>query len=747
MRIFLIISSLCLGNLLFGQKHPNLILTKSGVESMRSSLGSVALFDKSYQKAKETVDAQMAKGIEVPFPKDLAGGYTHSQHKVNYFTMQRAGVLFQISREEKYAIYIRDMLLKYAEVFPKFESHPEKRSYATGKFFWQCLNDANWLVYASQAYDAIYDWLDKASVKKLNTELFRPYAEFISIESPQFFNRIHNHSTWANAAVGMVALVIEDQELLRWSLYGLDGENLKLKGKDNDGGKIISEEQKEAGFYAQLNYSFSPEGYYTEGPYYQRYAIYPFLIYSQALQNNKPEINIIHYRNDMLIKAVYTLIELSNSSNEFFPINDAQKGMSLSSRELVTAIGMAYFYGENDPKLLSLIEEQGRVSLNEAGLLAALAIEQGKARKYSKSSQLFFDGKDGNEGAISILRSQNNSDITLLLKYAKHGMGHGHFDALGFLLYHGENEVFQDYGSARWVNIKHKDGGGYLKENKTWAKQTIAHNSIVINQKSQFKANVEIADANPGRHILFDTLRSDIQIVSAEENKAYPGWSLKRTMALLEIPELENSLVLDVVDVNAKEDDNSENTIQLPLYYRGELMSTNIEKQAAENLKPLGNDFGYQHLWKEGESVVNLENNFQMTWFLGSSFYSLRSTVQKGDRIDFTRIGANDPNFNLRRDPGLLLNRKTSNTVFALVYESHGDYNRSTEIPEKPFSEVKNLSIVLESMAYIAIEIELISGVKYLFCMDRKMKQKGKHSIKVNGGEIRWDGAYYFSKI
>ena len=245
--ILLVVS--ILGSL--AQNHPGLILSVDGVKSLRESLGKTPLLDSSLETIRKEVNAEMALGIDVPVPKDLAGGYTHETHKRNFFTMQKAGVLFQITGEEKYAVYVRDMLLAYAKLYPTIGKHPEERSYARGKFFWQCLNDANWLVYTSQAYDCIYDWLDKKTVKKLNKELFRPYAEYISIENPQFFNRIHNHSTWGNAAVGMIGLVMEDEELVDWALNGLD---IKVPAdfvKDNDGGAIQLEGQKEAGFLAQ----------------------------------------------------------------------------------------------------------------------------------------------------------------------------------------------------------------------------------------------------------------------------------------------------------------------------------------------------------------------------------------------------------------------------------------------------------------------------------------------------------------
>ncbi len=624
MRVLSIILILLLAVQASAQEHPNLILSVEGVKAMRSSLGKVPLFDQTLENTKQQVDAEIKQGIDVPIPKDLAGGYTHERHKANFFTMQKAGVLFQITGDDKYAIYIRDMLLKYVEMYPTLGKHPATRSYARGKFFWQCLNDANWLVYTSQAYDCIYDWLDKKTVRKLNKELFRPYAEYISVENPQFFNRIHNHSTWGNAAVGMIGLVMGDEELIKWALYGLD---IQVPGdfvKDNDGGAIQLKGQKKAGFLAQIDNAFSPDGYYTEGPYYQRYAMYPFLVYAQGLANKKPELEILNYRDGLLMKAVYALINQTNSAGEFFPINDAQKGMSLASRELVNAASMAYHFGGKDPQLLSLIKAQGRVPLNDSGLSAATGIAQGNAEPYVFKSIELTDGAKGDEGAIGILRQSN---LTLMMKYAKHGMGHGHFDRLGFLLYDGAKEVIQDYGSARWVNIEHKDGGGYLKENTSWAKQTIAHNTLVIDKDSHFDGKVDAAEESSGTPYYFRS-SEDIQIVSAKELNAYKDVEMHRTMALLKVAELENPLVVDLLTVQAP----AETRYDLPLYYLGELMSTNPKFRVSNDLSPMGERDGYQHLWQEGQAELQ-GDHFKMTWFNEKNFYSLNSISEKGDQI------------------------------------------------------------------------------------------------------------------
>ena len=234
------------------------------------------------------MDAEIERGIDTPVPKDYSGGYTHERHKRNFVIMQKAGALYQILDDEKYADYVRDMLFQYEAMYKDLPLHPKERSYARGKLFWQCLNDANWLVFVSQAYDAVYDFLSEEERGTLEKNLFRPFADHISVDSPQFFNRVHNHSTWGNAAVGMIGLVMGDDELVDRALYGIEDDGLVVGSKDNDGGFIKVEGQK-AGFLANIEGPFSPDGYYTEGPYYQRYAMYPFLVFAQGLHNVKPE--------------------------------------------------------------------------------------------------------------------------------------------------------------------------------------------------------------------------------------------------------------------------------------------------------------------------------------------------------------------------------------------------------------------------------------------------------------------------
>ena len=74
------------------------------------------------------------------------------------------------------------------------------------------------------------------------------------------------------------------------------------------------------------------------------------------------------------------------------------------------------------------------------------------------------------------------------------GMEHGHYDKLSLMVYDQGRELLPDYGAARFLNIEQKDGGRYLPETKTYARQTIAHNTVVVDEKSDYDGDFATAE-------------------------------------------------------------------------------------------------------------------------------------------------------------------------------------------------------------------------------------------------------------
>ena len=731
-----------LTNLFDSEDRPGLILTKDGIEKIQSGLGKTPLFDDSLAALKEEVDAEIELGIETPIPKDFSGGYTHQRHKRNFFMLQKAGVLFQILEDEKYAEYIRDMFFQYEAMYKDLPLHPQTRSYARGKLFWQSLNDSNWLVYASQAYDAVYDWLSEEERSTLEKNLFRPFADHISIDSPQFFNRVHNHSTWGVAGVGMIGLVMQDEELIERALHGLKDDGLEIGTKDNDGGFIKVEGQK-SGFLANLNEPFSPAGYYTEGPYYQRYAMYPFLIFAQALHNVRPELSVFDYKDGVLLKGVDVLLNLSDADGEFFPLNDGQKGMSYHNSALITAVNLAYYYGDKDPRLLSIAQEHGSVLLDDTGYAVAAAVRDGLAEKFEKTSANYSDGANGDEGGLGLLR-YGDEDLTLLFKYTAQGLSHGHYDKLSYSLYQKGNEVLQDYGMSRFVNIGQKGGGNYLPENKTWAKQTIAHNTLVQNETSHFGGLYEVGSQHHSSLRFFDASNKSVQVVSASESNAYPGTLMQRTMALIKDEEFDKPFLLDIFKI----DSETKNKYDLPFHYLGQILDTNVDYQAQATLSTLGDKNGYQHLYLEAKGAA-AKGNSKFSWIGDNKFYTLTSVTKKTDEVLLTRIGANDPEYNLRRDPAVIIRRPdTANTSFVSVVEPHGHYDLVSESAYRSTSNIAQLTVIQDDEEYSVVSIQTVKGSERLFIVSNDSVDSSKrHSVEVDGKKYSWKGPFLYRSI
>jgi hypothetical protein len=523
-------------NLYPQNSHPNLIINQKDVKEMQDALGKYPAFDEAFQEAKQVVENALTHCIDVPVPKD-AGGYTHERHKKNYSEMQLAGVLFSLTKDERYAAFIRDVLLKYSKLYPTLGRHPMTASSEPGRLFWQALNETVWMVHVAQAYDCIYDWLKPADREIIENNLLRPMAEFFLTEHAVTIDRIHNHGTWMVAAIGMLGYALHDKNLVDIALYG-------------------TKKDKKAGFIRQMDLLFSPDGYYTEGAYYVRYAIMPFILFAQAIENNQPELKIFEHRNQILKKAVTCALQLTDINGRYIPINDALKEMSILSRETVQAVDVTFARYGLDPELLAIAKKQGRITLNGAGLAVAKALRDEKSPLYFQyKSTEYTDGAAGDEGAIGILRSGPTEDQSMLvMKYTAQGYGHGHFDKLGFLFYDQSREIIQDYGAVRFINVEPKFGGRYLPETDTWAKQTIAHNTVTVDGISHYGGVYAVAQKNHADRHFFSASNPDVQIMSGKAEGVYKDISMQRTMAMVRDSSMSKPLVIDVFRIESKKE-------------------------------------------------------------------------------------------------------------------------------------------------------------------------------------------------
>lgn len=656
------------------QEHPSLLITKANLPALREGVKEFPLLKSSFLDIQQAVDAELAHELLVPTPKDAGGGYTHELHKKNYQLLLNSAICFQITQHAKYFNLSKRILTAYAESYQDWPEHPKrKENHPSGRIFWQNLNDCVWLVHAIQAYDLIVSELSVQERDLIEKNLFIPMGEYLMVSHKAVFDKIHNHGTWSIAAVGITGLVLNKPEWVNKALYG-------------------SALDKRTGFLKQLNELFSPNGYYAEGPYYQRYALLPFVLFAKALHNYKPELHIFEYRDRLLANAIETVFQTSYTNGLLFPLNDAIKDKSIKSNELVLSSNIAYSDIDTNPALLGIAKKQNKVTISDAGLKVARDISWGKSKEFDYKTILIRDGKDGKKGGIGIIRSgDGDTQQALVLKNTTHGMGHGHFDRLNFLLYDNGFEVFPDYGAARFLNIESKSGGHYLKENNTWAKQSIAHNTIVINETSQFDGNVDRAEHFAPTHIILDD-RDTLKYVIASDDHSYPQAKISRALITIQINEFKKPLIVDVSYIHSRK---ALKTVDLPYYYIGQVVDqSKKDVEATASLQPFGEKNGYEHLWLNSTYPLEPQGAY-ITLLSNYKFYKVHFASQSPhNTLNHVHLGANDPQINLIPTRGIVLRQENvHDAVFAQLIETYGDINPIDETITDANPVVKNFRI------------------------------------------------------
>ena len=710
----------------YAQKHPIAFTTASDIALVKKNIPTNPLLKQSFDEIKTAVDAVVGKDIDVPVPKDAGGGYTHDKHKDNYNLMFNSGMLYQLTGDVKYAKLVKDLFFKYAVLNPTLKNHPEATSASPGRIFWQALNDANWLVYAGLAFDLIHDYLTPAERAQIAAGAFKPEVDYFTKDITSWFDLIHNHAVWACAGVGIVGIATDNEEYVKMALYG-------------------SKKDGKAGLTAHLDGLFSPNGYYNEGPYYTRYAVLPFFLFANAVNHAKPDIKIFERRNKILKQALEGALEQTNLDGGFYSYNDALKEKTFVSNEVVVALNIAWdVYGANDA-YLPVAKAQGRVTLSKGGLGVSQALLQNKniAPYYPYKSVVFTDGADGKMGGVSVLRTGKNKNLTsLIFKYSSHGLSHGHYDKLNINLYDNGNEILQDYGASRFINIEQKWGGRYLPETKSYTQQSIAHNTVTVDETSHFNGIESVSEKYHPVPLYQVVGNMPVQASAALDTNAYKDVQMHRGVYLITLPGATKPLLVDFFRTIS----NNTHQYDLPFNYIGNVISTNFKYTThSNNLQTLGNKNGYQHIWKEASANVKMPLA-QFTFLNNQTFYTISSYVKDSAQLFFTRTGANDPNFNLRREPSYITRTRAKNMFAINVLELHGNFNPISEITTNSYATVTSVLPVIDTEAYSGAQIRIAGKQLLVFQSNKIFDSKTPHQLVVGGVTYSWVGpfAVYF---
>ncbi len=420
------------------------------------------------------------------------------RHRRNLDAISTLGMAYAFTGEEKYAERVRALLLAYAEKYAGYELHNTRGqvSKSAGRIFAQTLDEAVTIIKAATGYDLVrgsncFTASDRESIEE---KFFRASVETIRR------NRAgkSNWQSWHNGAIAVVAVALRDTSLLDAAINGDHGFLFQMDESVLDDGMWYE------GAVAYHFYALSAHAYVLEAARHAGVDLYRLETVRKMFDGplaqlypdlTYPAINDSDRRSIHEARASYELA--------FARYGDARYAAPISGRDTVNAL----LYGAESIPAASL-PRLPSANLEATGLAA--------------------------------LRSWTDPPVTVMLDYGPHGGGHGHPDKLNLMVFALGDELVPDPGRLAYSVPAHQ----------TWYKQTVSHNTVVVDEKSQA--------ACEGTLLAFQT-GDAAHIVRASSTEAYPGVVLDRTVALTD------DYVLDLVVVNSED----EHTYDLVYHVRG----------------------------------------------------------------------------------------------------------------------------------------------------------------------------------
>lgn len=456
-----------------------------------------------------------------------------------------AALVWLASDDAACAAHARAVLLGYAGRYAAYPPHGEHAG--KGRVMGQSLDEAVWSIALAWAYDAVRDALAPEERRQIEDGLLHPAAAHLL---GQRFRRVHNIECWHLAALASLGVALAADEYL---VAALDEPH---------------------GFAAQLDGGVLADGWWWEGsPAYHFYALQALLTGALALRHVRPQV-LAHPRLRAMLDAP---VDLARADLSLPALNDCWFGVSAPGelarraalyetawtlwRDPACAALLARLYAAGEPR------RSTEAILFGPDVLPAPAPPQPATRLFEASGY-----------AVLRYGTAVADECWLLLKFGPHGGGHGHPDKLSLDLHAFGRRLSPDLGTP-----------GYgIPLNRTWYRQTLSHNTVLLDGQSQPPAAgalVRFAPPEQG-----DFAVADARVAwPAEAPEPYGGASVRRCV-LWKPPDEESGRPLyfvDLVQVRCP----APRQIDLAWHHTGAL--------ALPGLAPLGTPLsgeGYEHL-------------------------------------------------------------------------------------------------------------------------------------------------------
>ncbi|MGB9619142.1 MAG: alginate lyase family protein, partial [Armatimonadota bacterium] len=352
------------------------------------------------------VDKEVFKGDPSTPPRDYDGCAIGNMHQDWARAVRDLGLVYQVTRDERCAQKARGILLAYAEVYGSYPLHTinGEAKVGGGKAGAQSLDESVWLIPLCQGADLIWDTLSEQDRRAIADKLLLPAVKEVIL--PHKLD-IHNIQCWKNSAVGLVGLLLGDQELIREAI-----------------------DDPERGFRVQMSTGVTPDGQWWEGAWgYHFYTLSALWPLAEAARN----CGIDLYGPEL--KRMFDAPLKFAMPNLKLPAFSDSGEVDLVACRGIYELGYARY---KESAYLGLLAEGDR--LGDYALLFGEP-HLPEAPRSAPHSANFPDS-----GYAILTQGEGRNATWFCMKYGPYGGGHGHPDKLSFILYARGQVVAVDPG-------------------------------------------------------------------------------------------------------------------------------------------------------------------------------------------------------------------------------------------------------------------------------------------------------------
>ena len=203
-------------------KHPYLVLTPEQIAHAKQRAATSPWAKDQMNHILSEADGAIAR------PWGQLPPRASTQHRGIGGRLFSVGLAYLFSANPRYAEWVRDGLLAYADLYPKLAFTRGRH-----KLFEHSLYEATWIVAVTEAYDLVADSgvFNAEQAKHVENDLLRASTATFKVEDFEHDDRLrdlhfrcYNFQAWNIAAAGLFGLATHDRDLIEWSVnspYGM----------------------------------------------------------------------------------------------------------------------------------------------------------------------------------------------------------------------------------------------------------------------------------------------------------------------------------------------------------------------------------------------------------------------------------------------------------------------------------------------------------------------------------------------